>query len=387
MTLKERVITYLEKRRQNIIDGNINSIPSPFTRFNDDFLGIEQSMYYLITSGTKGSKTQFSSFVFIYNTLMYSFKHPEQASVKIFYYPLEETPEEIMIRFMGYILYSMDNTIRISPKDLKSSNNAKPLPSKIIELLQTDEYDKLFKHFESNIIFSNSTNPTGVWMEMIKYAENNGTVYKKNTTIKDEFGHEKTIQTFDYYISNNPKEYRIIYFDHVSLINTEKGMNLKQSIDKLSEYMVALRNRYGYTPVVIQQQAFAGESLDAFKEGKITPTIANLSDSKYCARDCNIALGIFSPFKYSLPEYLGYDIKKFKDNIRFIEVLVNRGGSPGGICPLYFDGAVNYFSELPLPNDKIALEQVYNYLDTIRNKKITKTFFSKQLKTIKKLFK
>ena len=49
--------------------------------------------------------------------------------------------------------------------------------------------------------------------------------------------------------------------------------------------MVILRNRYKFTPVVIQQQAFAGESLDAFKENKLRPTIANLSDSKYPSRD------------------------------------------------------------------------------------------------------
>ncbi len=382
--LKSRVITYLEKRRQNILDGSINSIPSPFTRFSEDFLGVEQGLYYLITSGTKGAKTQFSSFVFIYNTLMYSYKHSDQASVKIFYYPLEETPEEVMIRFMCYILYSLNNNTRISPKDLKSSNNNYPLSKDILDILQSEEYTKLLKHFQDNIVFSTSTNPTGVWMEMTKYAEENGTVYKKESVIKDNFGVPRTIKTFDYYVSNNPKEYRIIYFDHVSLISAEKGISLKQSIDKLSEYMVLLRNRYNYTPVVIQQQSFAGESLDAFKENKLTPTIANLSDSKYPARDCNLALGIFSPFKYALQEYKGYDIKRFKDNIRFVEVLVNRGGSPGGICPLYFDGAVNYFSELPLPNDTAGINQVYQYLDKIRNKNTAKTFFAKMFNLIKK---
>jgi hypothetical protein len=83
---------------------------------------------------------------------------------------------------------------------------------------------------------------------------------------------------------------------------------------------------------------------------------------------CNLAVGIFSPFKHDLKEYLGYDITKFRDNIRFAEVLINRGGSPGGICPLYFDGAVNYFQELPLPNDNVGLNRVYQLLSNIRNK-------------------
>ena len=52
--LIERVIKGLEERRNNIINGNINSIPSPFKRFMNDFIGIEQQTYYAVTSFTKG---------------------------------------------------------------------------------------------------------------------------------------------------------------------------------------------------------------------------------------------------------------------------------------------------------------------------------------------
>ena len=54
MGLRERVLQYLEERRERIISGQVNSIPSPFIRFTDDFIGIEQSTYYTITSFTKG---------------------------------------------------------------------------------------------------------------------------------------------------------------------------------------------------------------------------------------------------------------------------------------------------------------------------------------------
>ena len=40
--LVERVIDQLRKRRENVLNGNINCIPSPFKRFSDDFPGIEQ---------------------------------------------------------------------------------------------------------------------------------------------------------------------------------------------------------------------------------------------------------------------------------------------------------------------------------------------------------
>lgn len=379
MSLKSRVLGNLKRRKEKLLNGGINSIPSPFIRFSDDFIGVEQGKYYVVTSTTKGAKTQFASFVFVFQTILYAYHHPEQLRLKIFYYPLEETPEDIMTRFMAFLLYNLSGgKIRIAPVDLLSTKNDKPVDDSILELLNTGEYAKIIDFFEEHVIFSSSTNPTGVFVECKEYAEGHGTVYTKKQKVKDEFtGETKEIDAFDHYEQDDPDEYRIIFFDHVSLTSTEKGViTLKQGIDKLSENLVKLRNRYRYIPVVIQQQAFAGESLDAFKENKLRPTIANLADSKYPSRDANVVLGLFSPFKYELPEYQHYDITKLKDNVRFLEVLVNRGGSPGGLVALYFDGAVNYFNELPRPEEKEALKQIYDFLVESRKRKPIRAFIA-----------
>jgi hypothetical protein len=385
--LKVRVKAFLKERRNRILRGEINSIPSPFIRFRDDFVGIEQAKYYVVTSSTKGGKTQLSSFLFVYNTLLYAYTHPTQCSVKIFYYPLEETPEDVMTRFMSYLLYTLSNSrIRISPTNLTSTDNDKPVDEDVLKLLDTEEYDNILEFFQNNIIFSDSTNPTGVYAECKSYAEMHGTVHHKKKKVKDSFTNEtKEIEGFNYYESDNPNEYRIIFYDHVSLTSTERGMTLKQSIDKLSEYMVLLRNRYKFTPVVIQQQAFVGEGLDAYKENKIRPTIANLADSKYPSRDCNVCLGLFSPFKFELKEYMGYDISKFRDNIRFMELLINRGGTPGGMIALFFDGATCSFNELPTPKDTANIYKVYTYLKSIRGKNSVLMFIHSKLNNNKLL--
>ena len=54
MSLRERVYDNLVKRRNRILEGKINCIPSSFARFSGDFIGIEQSTYYCISSFTKG---------------------------------------------------------------------------------------------------------------------------------------------------------------------------------------------------------------------------------------------------------------------------------------------------------------------------------------------
>ena len=381
--LINRVLKCLEERRKKVINGGINSIPSSFIRFREDFLGVEQGKYYDITGSTKSAKTQLASFLFIYNTLLYAYYNPNKVRVKIFYYPLEETPEDIMLRFMSYLLYILSGyKIRISPTDLKSTKGDKILDETIIELLKKDEYLDILKFFEDNVIFSTSTNPTGVYNECKKYAENNGIVHTKKQTIKGELGEISTIDAFDWYEPNDPDEYKIIFYDHVSLINTERGMTLKQSIDKLSEYCVILRNRYNFSPVIVQQQAFENEGIENIKLNRVRPTVAGAADSKYTMRDCNVALGIFSPFKYELKEYFGYDISKLRDNCRFLEVLINRGGSPGGIIALYFDGAVNYFSELPRADDP-KIQSVYKSLQGIRVK-VDKAFFSYEINKMNK---
>ena len=175
--------------------------------------------------------------------------------------------------------------------------------------------------------------------------------------------------------------------DHISLIDQERSLSKKEAIDKLSEYLAKyLRNRYNFTPIVIQQQSTENESNDSFKLNRIRPSGAGLSDSKYVQRDVNVLMGLFSPFKFGLKEYMGYDITKFKDHIRFLEMCVNRDGEMGGLIALYFDGATCTFKELPPPEDKPALEEVYRYMASL-NGNSNRIFFRYVIDKIKQLVK
>ena len=67
MSLRERVYDNLVKRRNRILEGKINCIPSSFTRFKDDFIGIEQSTYYLIAAASGVGKSKLARYLFIHN--------------------------------------------------------------------------------------------------------------------------------------------------------------------------------------------------------------------------------------------------------------------------------------------------------------------------------
>ena len=133
-----------------------------------------------------------------------------------------------------------------------------------------------------------------------------------------------------------------------------------------NKHLVYLRNRFNYTFVVIQQQAASQESNENFKMDKLRPTADGLGDCKTTFRDADLFFGLYSPYRYKIAEYLGYDIKFFKDNIRFLELVGGREGGGGNVCPLYFDGAVNFFKELPLPKDEKGLARVYSLLRSLR---------------------
>ena len=77
-SLYDRTLQEIEDKRQRIIDGGVNCIPSPFKRFSNDFCGIEQDCYYIITSFSKGGKSQLTSFLFIFQSVIYAYFAKEQ---------------------------------------------------------------------------------------------------------------------------------------------------------------------------------------------------------------------------------------------------------------------------------------------------------------------
>ena len=364
----DRIINNLKTRRERVLNGEVNCIPSSFTRFREDFVGIEQGKYFLVSGQTKAAKTQIATNMFMYNPLFYAYENPDKIHLKIFYFPLEESVENITLRFMSHLLAKYSD-YRISPLDLKSTNENKVVPLEALELLESEKYQNILNFYNNTVMFFEDRNPTGIQRQIKSYAEKNGTVHKKKITITNkETGLSEEREVFDYYEPHDHKEYVIIIVDHISLITPESNMDLRESINRLSEYMIMFRNRYNYIPVIIQQQGTETGNLEAFKNNKIRPTMSGLSDSKYTAKDCSMMLGITNPYSHELDNYLGYDIRKFKDSIRFLEVVLNREGQSNGIIALYFDGKTCTFRELPPPNDREALEKVYKYLDSIRGK-------------------
>lgn len=357
-------------QRKKCINNNSYNIEYLYRKFeinsigNGDYYGftVDKDHLFLLKDFTIVHNTQLADYLFLLHPIWFAYNNRDKLRVKIFYFSLEMSIQDKFDQFTCYWLYNFTKgRIRIDTKQLNSLDENNPVPEEVLELLESKEYNEFFDFIEDSVQFyENIRNPYGIFKVCKDYAIQNGTVYKKIIPWRNEETNEQEErEVFDRYEFNDPDEYRIVITDHISLLSGEKGMsNLRDIISTYSsKYNVELRNQYRYTVVAIQQQAAAQEGIENIKLNRVMPTSDGLADNKTTSRDFNVLIGIFSPYRFKLSEYELYDISKFEDNIRFMEVILNRNGTGGGMCPLYFDGAVNVFQELPLPNDSENLRK------------------------------
>ncbi len=374
MGLFDRAIATIEENKQKVKEGYVNSIPHSFSRFSEEFPGIEKKNYYICTASTKIGKSQLVDELFVHSPLRYAYQNQDKIDIKIFYFTLEMSVEQKALQIMSNILWNMtDYRVRATPKDLRSVRADKELPESVIGLLKSDECKEIYDFYESHIAFiSDIRNPTGIWRLIDEYAKANGVMHKKKISWTErDTGRIVEREVDDYYEPYNPNEYVIIIVDHMSLLSTEKGGDLRDSMVKLSgEYFIDLRNKYKYIPVAVLQQKVAQESNENMKLGKLKPTLDGCADAPVVARDGDMVLGLYSPFRHGIETYEKYDCRLFRDNLRFLELIAGREGGGGNICPLLFDGGVNHFSELPLPNDVLGLAKTKKLLERMQSPRI-----------------
>jgi len=366
--LFQRVYKNLQDRRDRILSGKINCIPWGLPRFEQELPGIEQGKYYLITANSKVGKSQITDWLFLYNSIQQVIDKGLNIRLKIFYFTLEMKKEQKMLSAFSNILYVKEN-IRISPSDLRSTKADRILPEEYLDIIA--KYEPYFRKIEEVVEFIDDVRTGyGMYAVMRDYALANGKIHTRQIKIGDEVR-----EVEDYYEPNDPDEYVMGIFDHIGLLSPSKNfdtglpMNLHESIGSLSSnYLLKLRNRFNHIPIVIQQQQSSQESIENKKYNKLKPSLDGLANNKETQRDPDVILGLFSPFRHEIQEYMGYDVTFFRDNLRFLEILGGREGGSGNVCPLYFDGMTNHFAELPNSKNKEELKKVQLFIENLRKK-------------------
>lgn len=357
-------------RNQNIKKaGKDIAIPFGFERLDKVHPGIIKGTYTLISSLQKTGKTNLANYLYIINLIDFIHGSKTNIKAKVFMFSLEMTAKQLMHQLMCHRLYK-NHGIRIDVKRLNSLFKGEFIDDNTLKLIKEDKpwFDTLEQTIE---IIENIKNPFGIYSHVKKYMENptiGEFTSEKEYNFTDENGKLHKGMAKTNYIMKDPDLYVFVIVDNYNNLTPEKGGKLYDAIGKFSgDYAITLRNIYQCNIVAIQQQAAEGSSNDAYKLGKLEPSVENLKDFKSTANDIDMFITLYSPLRNKLKVYEGYDINKLGDHYRRFSIQLDRNGQAVD-TDLFFDGATNTFKQMPLPEDKVNLEKVYNLIKKFNEK-------------------
>lgn len=372
------IYSKIVQNKLNHDNGYFNCIPFMGMERLEKYLpGIEQSTYYLIAAASGVGKSKLARYLFIHNPIMFLENNPDSdIQLDILYFSLEESKEKVILAEVSKYLYTQ-HKLNLSIKQLSSVGRYNVLSTEDLQKVQQSE-EHVNNFLKRVKIFDNVRNATGIYKTVRDFALTIGTYYDKNDTPLTpqevhnvKIGVGESYKKVSYYKTHNPKHYVIVLIDHISLLQPETGETLWQSMSKMSSnYCLHIRDKFGFIPVVVQQLAADKERIEAnFSRAdlvqKLEPSLDGLGDNKTIARDVNIALGLFAPDRYKITEHNGYDITRFRDRYRSMNIMKSRDGIANKKLPLFFNGAVDFFKELPKVDELEKMRLVYEHINQL----------------------
>lgn len=364
--------------KQNHDSGYYNCIPFMGMERLEMYLpGIEQSTYYLLAAASGVGKSKLARYLFIHNPIVFLENNPDSGiELDILYFSLEESKEKILLAEISKYLFTKYG-LTLSIKQLASVGRYNVISAADLEKVKEAEAH-VKKFLDRVTIYDSVRNATGIYKTVRNFAMTVGTYYDKEgkpltptEVMQVTGGVGETYKKVSYYKLHNPKHYVIVMTDHLGLLQPESGETLWQTMGKMSSnYNLHFRDKFGFIPVVIQQLAADKERVDSNFQGKtiedkLEPTLDSLGDNKTIARDVNVALGLFDPARYKIDNHNGYDITRLKDRYRSMNIMKSRDGIANKKLPLFFNGAVDFFKEMPRTDNIDGMNRVFEYVNQL----------------------
>ena len=364
--------------KQNHDSGYYNCIPFMGMERLEMYLpGIEQSTYYLLAAASGVGKSKLARYLFIHNPIVFLENNPDSGiELDILYFSLEESKEKILLAEISKYLFTKYG-LTLSIKQLASVGRYNVISAADLEKVKEAEAH-VKKFLDRVTIYDSVRNATGIYKTVRNFAMTVGTYYDKEgkpltptEVMQVTGGVGETYKKVSYYKLHNPKHYVIVMTDHLGLLQPENGETLWQTMGKMSSsYNLHFRDKFGFIPVVIQQLAADKERVESNFQGKtiedkLEPSLDSLGDNKTTARDVNVALGLFDPARYKIDNHNGYDITRLKDRYRSMNIMKSRDGIANKKLPLFFNGAVDFFKEMPKTDNIDGMNRVFEYVNQL----------------------
>lgn len=361
----------LEDRKTRAERKEYNCLPLPFENARKSYPGFERGSYIIISANQKVGKSKLTDYLFVYESIK-SVVEKKKIKPHIIYFSLEETPFAKRLALYEHLFYAIDGNL-IDNKVFKSTDQDFPCPQWVLDRLKSPEYMEYIKTYFDIVEFpldpktkQSVSSAEEIYNICLKYAEAHGhyNTYKKkvyNEVYKCEL-EEDVISENDPFTWDDPEEIPIVIIDNFANLKIPKGSTKYAEIETMSKYCIALKN-LGFIVVGVQHQSQEKESLVRRQSNDVIPSAEGLADNKSTSKDLTLLVGLMSPYKYEMPSFMGYDITKWKDNIRFLFIKEDRENGAVNLCqPLLFIGEASYFKELPKYTETEELEKIYNDL-------------------------
>jgi len=348
-------------------EGGQIGIPYPFPSLNRNLGAIQRGSVIGVTANSGVSKSKFTRFVYIYN--VYNFYKRTGYNVKILYFPLEDSHNEVVYNMICFYLkdkYDMNVSVQhlyqlgdydLNTYTIKRIQEARGYFSDLYNILE---------------VFDSSSTTTEMNYNVESWAAKNGIITKND---KGEI--------IGYKLLTGAHTIEII--DNLSNITPEAkhGYGDKSAHNAIGELAHHYARKvwskiFDHTVVLVQQQSQGKEKVQFAQNGrqlyeKYEPSLGDLADNLTVQRSFHVAFGIFSPERYpDLHEYWGYDIAVLGSFFRSVKILKsNRSGSTGKIIPLWFEGSSEHYEEMPQTNkvngNWVISEELQRYYDRAKN--------------------
>lgn len=331
MTLRERIKAGIAGKYKGLSNGLI--------RINQFLFGVQRNCYYLLGGQSGTFKTTLADFI-----VLNAIEDAEEKNIKlnVFYYSYEIDELTKKCNWLSVLAFKRYGR-EISPERIKGLgiNRLNSEEEELIESL-IPEVDALFEKIKFRF---KAENPTGIRNELFAFAETKGHwIYGE---YRDKDGELKKFK--DKFTLNDPDEMFLVIIDHLYLLKKERGFTTKETIDKMSEYSVSLRNTFGMSFLYLQQfnQGLSSVERAKYKGADLSPQQTDFRDSTSPYADADVVLGIMNPYKLNMDKCLDYDVYKLGGNMIMLKIIKNRLSRDNiavGIVPNPKSGS---FRELP----------------------------------------
>lgn len=317
-------------------------IPMGFERLNN-YIGIRKGIYTLVGGLTGSGKTSFVDDAYVLNPFDWTLTPEGKKSgikIKFWYRSMERNRTYKYAKWVSRKVFLDQGIIIPVPKLLGWTGKLTKDEHDLFLL-----YENYIKEMEDSVImYDGPENPVGIAKDLKKYAESRGKIEQL-----DEYN--------KIYVPNDPNEITIVVIDHIGLLKTTKDLpTKKQAIDKLSNELRFARDFYGYSPIAVSQFNRDISNPIRIKNGDVEPQLDDFKDSSSPGEDCDVALALFDPMRYKVPDPSGYDLDKLKDEygskyFRSLRLIKNSYGADDVRIGLGFFGQIGMFKELNRKKD------------------------------------